>query len=109
MQDIGNQLVCQAFAHNRRLKVEIELQAFRDHPLGVDGYNSPSTRGIAIENMVREVDSLLHPGATHVENMTYNSPCDWHRSELRIECKHSRTAWARNSWRSNILAFDRCR
>ncbi|CAJ1423759.1 unnamed protein product [Effrenium voratum] len=108
MEDICDQLVGQAFDLHQRLKVTIELEAFRKHPLVQGRYNSPSTRGIAIQNMVQEVDSLLYPGATHVESTTYNSPFDWRRSGLRVECKHSRIAWTRNSWRSKILAFDRC-
>ena len=97
MLDVCHELVGQALnVHSQRLKVEFEIEAFRNHPLGECRYNSPSTRGIMIQNMVQEVDSLLHPGATPVEHTSYNSPIDWRRSGLRVECKHGRIVCGRN-------------
>ena len=103
MLDICDQLVGQALdVHTQRLKVTIEMEAFRSHPLGEGWHNSLSTRGIMIQRMVQEVDSLLHPGATQVEGTTYHSPFDWCRSGLRVECKHGRIAWGQNRWLCNF-------
>ena len=80
----------------RSLKFDLEFEAFHQHPLG--SHISPSSRGRAIQNLVQEVDSLLHRGAACVKGTTY----DWCRSGVRVECKHSRMAWKKNTW---VCAF----
>ena len=94
--DTCSELVCQLLQTSASSeKMRLEQEAFHCHPLQLE--HPPSVRGILVQNIVQEVDSILHP-YTSVKGERKDSPYDWCRDDLRVECKHSRMAWNRRRW-----------
>ena len=93
----SDELVAEALQqHSQSAKSRLEGKAYAQHPLN---YLTPSARGLLVEQVVYEVDLQCHPCYGHADLAPSNSPCDWHRDGLRIECKHTRLHWtARNNW-----------
>ena len=73
-------------------KHQLERKAFEHHPL--EG-NSPTRRGLIIQDIVQKVDQLHHSTMTASESKA--APFDWRRGDLRVECKHTRMAWCKSS------------
>ncbi|CAJ1349036.1 unnamed protein product [Effrenium voratum] len=89
----SHNIVLQALSkHEQSSKYQLESLAFQHHPF--QG-KSPSLRGLIIQSMVQEVDRLLHPSLVAPMKGEYGSKCDWHHRGKRVECKHSRIAWAK--------------
>ena len=90
--EASDELITSALhTHTDGLKFDLERDSFYDHPLA---FYTPTYRALAIQQIVQEVDSLLHHGVACSKSTRY----DWRRGELRVECKHSRIAWSRNRW-----------
>ncbi|CAK9113869.1 unnamed protein product [Durusdinium trenchii] len=105
----SDELVLEALQwHTSTASLRIQRKAFAQHPLN---YLTPSARGLLFQRVVQEVDLLCHSCSSHFTSTASNSPCDWHRDGLRVECKSARLAWSENSWRCqfhgiNFAKFD---
>ena len=98
----SDELVVEALQQqSQSAKSRLEGKAYAQHPLN---YLTPSARGLLVEEMVYEVDLQCHPCYGHADLAPYNSPCDWHRDGLRVECKHTRLKWtaSNNNWECNF-------
>lgn len=89
--------------HTEKASLKLQREAYAQHP-----FNSltPSARALLYERVVQEVDMFGHPGSK-LASTAYNSPCDWNRDGLRVECKHSRLIWRGDGWlfRAHNVAF----
>ena len=75
-------------------KLQLERSAFTHHPFGDI---NPSRRGLIIQDIVQQIDESHHHIAT--SSVSRDSRFDWHRQDLRFECKHTRMAWSsKDSW-----------
>lgn len=103
----SDELVVEVLQH-RTQKASLKLQhkAFVAHPLR---HLTPTARGLLYQRAVEEVDVLSHPYSEFVGSAASNSPCDWHRDCLRVECKHTRPLWSRGRWccRFQNIQFDK--
>ena len=80
----------------------VALTAFENHPLGL---LTPSSRGMFIEQLVLEVDRMLHP-QSHFTPQPHVAKHDWCRDDLRVECKHTRlTCSDRMVWSCKFSAI----
>ncbi|CAE8646940.1 unnamed protein product [Polarella glacialis] len=61
---------------------------------------NPSNRALRIELIAQEVDRIMNPSST-VKATEYRAKFDWHRDDIRVECKHGQLVWNKNlnNWR----------
>eukprot|EP00933_Yihiella_yeosuensis_P027355 TRINITY_DN21239_c0_g1_i1.p1 TRINITY_DN21239_c0_g1~~TRINITY_DN21239_c0_g1_i1.p1 ORF type:complete len:401 (-),score=32.88 TRINITY_DN21239_c0_g1_i1:33-1235(-) len=57
---------------------------------------SNSARGHRIEELVFEVDKILHPEAAF-KRCEYRASFDWLKGDIRVECKHGKLFWDKSN------------
>lgn len=91
-----------------QMKCQMKQSAYNQVPLS---NQSGTARGLAIQQIVRVVDQIIHPvanihdavGSVDVNGRSlnaYNAAYDWLRDGSRVECKSAQLHWdkSRHSW-----------